>query len=48
MKTRVGHKINSFLNGQWCKHARKWGKWFGNRARRNLDRETIKKDLEDE
>lgn len=44
-KIRVGNKQNSFLNGEWVGHARKWGKFFTNKIRRNVDKETIKKDI---
>jgi len=46
-KLRVGHKANSILNGEWVKHARKWGKFFGNKARRNVDKKIIKEETKE-
>jgi len=43
-KLRVGHKENSFLNGEWAGHVRKWGKKLTAKKRRSVDKETIKKD----
>lgn len=43
-KLRVGHKENSFLNGEWAGHVRKWGKFFTAKARRNVDKKIIKKE----
>ena len=45
-KLRVGNKQNSFLNGEWAGHVRKWGKFFTNKIRRNIDKKVIKKELE--
>jgi hypothetical protein len=44
-KIRVGNKQNSFLNREWAKHARKWGKFFTAKIRRNVDKRIIKKEL---
>ena len=41
-KIRVGNKQNSFLNGIWAGHARKFGKFMGNKARRIFDKKEIK------
>lgn len=43
-KLRVGHKENSFLNGEWASHIRKLGKKWTAKKRRRVDKETIKKD----
>ena len=47
-KTRVGHKENSFLNGEWAGHVRAWGKKFTSKKRRNVDKKVIKNDLKNE
>ena len=46
MKLRVGNKQNSSLNGEWAGHVRKWGKFFTNKIRRNVDKKIIKKELD--
>ncbi|MEO6978734.1 MAG: hypothetical protein ABI113_10160 [Mucilaginibacter sp.] len=38
---RVGNKINSFLNGEWAKHARPFGKKRAASKRRALDKKEI-------
>jgi len=43
-KLRVGHKENSFLNGEWAGHVRKWGKKWTAKIRRNVDKKVIKKE----
>ena len=44
-KLRVGHKENSFLNGEWRFHAgSSWLKRFTSKKRRNLDKKTIRKE----
>lgn len=48
MKTRVGSKINSFLNGEWAKHARPGGKRRAASKRRQEDKEETQKRLKDE
>lgn len=48
MKLRVGNKQNSFLNGEWAGHVRRWGKKFTNKIRRMRDKETITKELKEE
>ena len=44
-KIRVGNKQNSFLNGEWCKHMKKFGKRFTAGIRRNVGKEIIRKEL---
>ena len=44
-KLRVGNKANSLLNGEWAKHMRKWGKFVTAKARRNVDKKTVKKEI---
>ena len=44
-KIRVGNKQNSFLNGEWAGHVRKWGKKFTSKIRRNVSKELIKNNL---
>ncbi len=44
-KLRVGHKENSFLNGEWAGHVRKWGKKWTAKIRRNVDKKVIKKEI---
>lgn len=43
---QVGSKENSFLNGEWAKHGRPFGKKRASKARRQLDKKIIKKDNE--
>jgi len=43
-KLRVGHKENSFLNGEWAGHVRKFGKKWTAKIRRNVDKKVIKKE----
>jgi hypothetical protein len=38
---RVGNKINSAMNGEWCKHARPSGKKFTARLRRAEDKKVV-------
>jgi hypothetical protein len=47
MKTRVGNKINSSLNGEWAKHGRPFGKKVAASRRRALDKEIIKTETKD-
>jgi hypothetical protein len=47
MKLRVGNKENSFLNGEWAGHVRKWGKRFTAKIRRNMDKNIIRKELKE-
>ena len=44
-KLRVGNKQNSFLNGEWAGHVRKWGKFFTAKVRRNVDKRVIRDEL---
>ena len=37
-----GNAANSKLNGEWCKHARPWGKKMTSKIRRNMDKKIIK------
>ena len=48
-KLRVGHKENSFLNGERRAHAGDtWIKRFTSKRRRGVDKKVIKNDLKDE
>jgi len=47
-KTRVGHKENSFLNGEYAGHVRRFGKKWTAKIRRNVDKKVIKNDLKDD
>ena len=44
---QLGHKINSWLNGQWGAHGQKEDKRRGNKRRRNWDKNVIKESLEE-
>jgi hypothetical protein len=44
-KIRVGNKQNSYWNYMWAKHARAFGKAFGNRRRRRHYKQEDKKYL---
>jgi hypothetical protein len=44
-KLRVGHKQNSFLNGEWVGHARHWLKRITNGKRRCVDKNIIYNEL---
>ena len=44
-KLRVGHKENSYLNGEWAGHVRKFGKKWTAKIRRNVDKKVIKKEI---
>ena len=43
-KLRVGHKENSFLNGEWAGHVRRLGKKWTAKIRRNVDKKVIRKE----
>lgn len=43
-KTRVGHKENSHLNGEWAGHVRRFGKKLTAKIRRNVDKKIIRKE----
>jgi len=43
-KTRVGHKENSHLNGEWAGHVRGFMKRFTSKRRRNVDKKVIRKE----
>jgi len=47
MKLRVGNKQNSFLNGEWAGHVRKWGKKYTASIRRGVDKKIIAEDLKE-
>lgn len=40
-KIRVGNKENLFLNGEWAKHGRAFGKKFAAKARRRIGKKII-------
>ncbi len=42
---QIGNKINSWLNGQWAKHGRPFGKSQAAAVRRLMGRAEIKKEL---
>ena len=44
-KTRVGHKENSYLNGEWAGHVRRIGKKITAKIRRNADKKVIRKEI---
>lgn len=44
-KLRVGNKANSFLNGEWAGHVRKWGKKLTASLRRAEDKKVIRKEV---
>ena len=46
-KTRVGHKENSGINGEWVSHADKWLKRFTSKKRRRLGKKDIIERQED-
>lgn len=46
-KIRVGNKQNSFLNGLWGGHARKWGKRLASGIRRSESKKVIRADFKD-
>jgi hypothetical protein len=46
-KLRVGNKQNSFLNGEWAGHVRKWGKRFTSGIRRAVSKKIIKRELDE-
>lgn len=50
MKVRPGNKLNSFLNGEWAKHVRGFGKRLTSKRRRQIyknELEILKKSLPD-
>lgn len=47
MKIRKGNKQNSFLNGEWASHVRRWFKKYTSGRRRSNDKKIIKKELND-
>jgi len=44
-KLRVGHKQNSFINGEWAGHVRRWMKQYTSGKRRAISKRLIKKEL---
>ena len=46
-KIRPGSKWNSFLNGEWAHHVRKWGKKFTSGKRRAQDKIIIRNELKE-
>lgn len=44
-KIRPGSKMNSYLNGEWCTHAKKKGKKYTSKVRRALDKQIIKEEV---
>lgn len=46
-KTRVGHKENSFLNGEWAGHVRRFDKKWTAKIRRNVDKKVIKQETKE-
>lgn len=38
---KPGNKQNAFLNGEWARHMRRWGKKYTARKRRSQDRKII-------
>ena len=47
-KTRVGHKENSHINGEYAGHVRGFMKRFTSKKRRRLGNNEIKNELKDE
>jgi hypothetical protein len=46
-KIRVGNKQNSFLNGVWAGHVRKWGKKITSGIRRSVSKEIVRNELKE-
>ena len=46
-KLRVGHKENSFLNGEYAGHVRILGKKWTAKIRRNVDKKVIRKESDE-
>ena len=44
---QVGNKQNSFLNGEWTRHAKKWGKKLTAGLRRSFLKKDLRKRLEE-
>lgn len=42
---KVGNKQNSFLNGEWAKHGRSFGKKVASKKRRIIGKNDIQKNL---
>ena len=39
---QIGNKQNSYLNGEWAKHGRPFGKKVASKVRRQIDKKIIK------
>jgi intergrase/recombinase len=44
---RIGNKQNSYLNGEWCKHMKKFGKTYTSHIRRMIGKKEIVNQLND-
>lgn len=44
---KKGNKLNSYLNGEWAKHVRKWYKRHTSRMRRAYQKKVIIEHLKD-
>ena len=44
-KLRVGHKENSYLNGEWVNHVDKWLKRWTAKKRRRVNKKQLKTNL---
>ena len=40
---RKGNKANACINGEWAKHVRRWGKKKTSSIRRRINKENIRK-----
>lgn len=43
---RKGNKQNSFLNGEWAKHVRRWGKKFTSGIRRQESKKITRQEID--
>lgn len=46
-KIRVGNKANSFINGEWAGHVRRWLKKHTASKRRQIDKKIIRNELKE-
>jgi hypothetical protein len=44
---KKGSRANSFLNGEWKFHVRKWGKKFTSGVRRAVSKEIVRNELKE-
>ena len=44
-KIRVGNKQNSYLNGEWAGHVRRWGKRFASGVRRMMSKKIVRNEI---